>query len=59
MERTAARYEDRDFDAVSGGWRMSFGVDFKQLWHSSFADEPKSSNHVGFKEMLRLISFNR
>ncbi len=41
-------YEDRDFDAVSGGWRMPFEVDFEQLWHSRFAEEPRSSNFCGF-----------
>ncbi|MFW5860011.1 MAG: ABC transporter substrate-binding protein [Planctomycetota bacterium] len=43
-------YESRDFDAMVGGWRMSYEVDFEQLWHSRFADEPRSSNHVGFKD---------
>ncbi len=43
-------YEDRDFDAVTGGWRMSYEVDFEQLWHSRFATEPRSSNHVGFAD---------
>jgi len=42
-------YEDRDFEAVSGGWLMGFEVDFKQVWHSGEADKPKGSNHVGFK----------
>jgi len=42
-------YEDRDFDAVGGGWRMGYEVDFEQLWHSKFADEPRSSNHCGFR----------
>ncbi len=42
-------YENKDFDAVSGGWRMAYEVDFKQVWHSSAADEPRGSNHCGFK----------
>ena len=42
-------YNDRDFDCISGGWLMSWDVDFKQLWHSKEADEPGSSNFCGFK----------
>lgn len=42
-------YEDRDFDAVIGGWRLGYEVDFEQLWHSKFANEPRSSNHCGFE----------
>lgn len=41
-------YEDKDFDAVSGGWRFGLRVDFMQLWHSKYANEPRSSNHCGF-----------
>ncbi len=41
-------YEDKDFDAVSGGWRFGLEVDFFQLWHSKFAEEPRSSNLCGF-----------
>jgi peptide/nickel transport system substrate-binding protein len=43
-------YEEKDFDAVVGGWRLgSLEPDFVQVWHSSTADQPRSSNHVGFK----------
>ncbi len=42
-------YEDKDFEAVSGGWRFGLEVDFVQLWHSKYAEEPRSSNHCGFK----------
>lgn len=42
-------YEDYDFEAVVGGWRMGLDKDFIQLWHSKYADEPKSSNHCGFR----------
>jgi peptide/nickel transport system substrate-binding protein len=42
-------YEDRDFDASVGAWRMSFDLNFHQLWHSSQADEPGGSNHCGFR----------
>ena len=41
-------YEDKDFEAVSGGWRFGLEVDFVQVWHSKTANEPRSSNHVGF-----------
>jgi peptide/nickel transport system substrate-binding protein len=42
-------YEDKDFDAVVGGWRSSWDIDYFQLWHSSQADEQGGSNHCGFK----------
>lgn len=43
-------YEEKDFDAVVGGWQLGdLEPDFFQLWHSSTADEPRSSNHVGFR----------
>lgn len=42
-------YEDKDFEAVAGAWRFGLEVDFYQLWHSSAADEPRSSNHIGFR----------
>lgn len=41
-------YEDKDFAAVSGGWRFGLEVDFKQVWHSESANKPRSSNHCGF-----------
>lgn len=43
-------YQDFDFDAVGGAWRMPLSVDFYQLWHSKYADEPGSSNLCGFKD---------
>ena len=42
-------YEDKDFDAVVGGWRMGWDIDFFQLWHSTQADVQGGSNHCGFK----------
>jgi ABC-type transport system substrate-binding protein len=43
-------YEEKDFDAAVGGWSLGdLEPDFWQLWHSSTADEPRSSNHVGFR----------
>ena len=41
-------YQDKDFAAVSGGWRFGLEVDFVQLWHSKYANEPRTSNHCGF-----------
>jgi peptide/nickel transport system substrate-binding protein len=40
---------DREFDAVTLAWVSSPDVDFNQIWHSKQADEPRSSNHVYFK----------
>lgn len=43
-------YEEKDFDAVVGGWQLGdLEPDFVQVWGSKSADEPRSSNHVGFK----------
>ncbi len=38
-----------DFDAIRMGWRLTMDLDFHQLWHSSSADEPRSSNLTGFR----------
>jgi ABC-type transport system substrate-binding protein len=43
------KVNDREFDAVTLAWVSSPDVDFNQIWHSTQADMPKSSNHVGFK----------
>ncbi len=43
------RMEDRDFDAYTGGWGLAYESDPYQIWHSSQADIPKSSNMVGFR----------
>ena len=53
--------EDRDFDAVIMGWSMDPDQDPQQLWHSSYADVPNSSNHVGYQsdEADRLIAVIR
>jgi len=39
----------KKFEACICGWGMGFESDPYQLWHSSQADVPESSNHVGFK----------
>lgn len=41
--------EDREFDAMTAAWATSPDVDFNQIWHSTQADLPKSSNRIGFK----------
>ncbi len=40
--------QERDFDAVTLSWSVGPDPDFKQVWHSSQADLPRSSNHVGY-----------
>ena len=40
---------DREFDAVTLAWVSPPDVDFNQIWHSTQADLPRSSNHIGFK----------
>lgn len=43
-------YEEKDFDAMMGGWSLGdLEPDFWQLWHSSTADLPRTSNHCGFR----------
>ena len=39
----------KEFDAFTGGWGLSWESDPYQIWHSSQADLPRSSNSVGFK----------
>ncbi|MBV72148.1 MAG: hypothetical protein CMH52_12545 [Myxococcales bacterium] len=41
--------QTKQFDAVMLGWGTSPNVDFDQIWHSRHADEPQSSNYVGFR----------
>lgn len=49
------------FDACAMSWALTSKPDSYQIWHSSQADIPGSSNHVGFKneEVDRLIELNR
>lgn len=53
--------EKRDYDCMIMGWAMDVDNDPNQLWHSSYADIPNSSNHIGFKneEADRLIALIR
>ena len=41
---------DRSFDAMTLSWTGQPDQDFGQVWHSREADEPRSSNHVGFAD---------
>ena len=43
------RMYDKDFDAYTGGWALAWETDLYQIWHSSQADEPRSSNRIGFR----------
>jgi peptide/nickel transport system substrate-binding protein len=43
------RMEEKNFDAFTGGWGLSWGIDLYQIWHSSQADIPRGSNRVGFR----------
>ncbi|MEQ8223496.1 MAG: ABC transporter substrate-binding protein [Candidatus Eremiobacterota bacterium] len=51
------KMEDKEFDAYTGSWTMPWEQDPYQIWHSSQADIPKSSNRIGFrnKEADKLI----
>ncbi len=39
----------RDYDAAMLGWALSWKQDPYQVWHSSQADLPDSSNHVAYR----------
>lgn len=43
------RMDEKNFDAFTGGWGLSWTNDPYQIWHSSQADIPKGSNRVGFR----------
>jgi ABC-type transport system substrate-binding protein len=47
----------REFDAAMLGWALSWKSDPYQIWHSSQADAPESSNHVAYRnpEVDKLI----
>jgi peptide/nickel transport system substrate-binding protein len=49
--------KDRDFDAITLAWQSDPEPDFRQIWHSSQAEVPGSSNYIGFRhpEADRLI----
>lgn len=51
------RLNERSYDACSLGWASPFEPDLYQIFHSSQAALPNSSNHTGFvnKEVDRLI----
>lgn len=43
------KMDEREFDAYTGAWVLSWETDLVQLWHSSEADKAKSSNRIGFR----------
>jgi peptide/nickel transport system substrate-binding protein len=43
------RLEEHNFDVCQLGWQLGWTDDPYQIWHSSQADLPRGSNHVGFK----------
>lgn len=43
------RMDERAFDAYTGAWVPNWDVDLYQIWHSSEADKPQSSNRIGFR----------
>jgi len=43
------KMNEKKFDAYTGGWGLTWGIDPYQIWHSSQADIPKGSNRVGFR----------
>lgn len=51
------RLRKKDFDAAMLGWAMSWRQDPFQIWHSSQADVPESSNSIAYEnpEVDKLI----
>lgn len=43
------KMDEKQFDAYTGAWALSWETDPYQIWHSSQADIPKGSNRVGFR----------
>jgi peptide/nickel transport system substrate-binding protein len=43
------RMDEKQFDAFTGAWLLTWYTDPYQMWHSSQADVPKGSNQVGFR----------
>jgi peptide/nickel transport system substrate-binding protein len=43
------KMDEKQFDAFTGAWGMSWESDPYQIWHSSQADTPRGSNRVGFR----------
>ncbi|MCD4657956.1 MAG: hypothetical protein K8S87_10495, partial [Planctomycetes bacterium] len=41
--------DDGDFEAIVLGWALSYDPDPWQIWHSSEADKPRSSNYINFR----------
>lgn len=51
------KLKKKDFDATMLGWAMGWKQDLFQIWHSSQADLPDSSNHTSYgnAELDKLI----
>ena len=51
------RLNERTYDACCLAWTSPFDPDPYQVWHSSQADAPTGSNHIGYKnpELDKLI----
>ena len=43
------KMDEHEFQAYTGAWVQDWDVDLMQIWHSSEADRPKSSNRIGFR----------
>ncbi len=43
------RQQERDFDGYTGAWAADLEPDLMQIWHSSEADSPGSSNYISFR----------
>ena len=43
------KVDSKEFDAVTLAWVSGPDVDFRQIWHSSQADTPQSSNYISFR----------
>jgi len=47
-QKMLTHLENKDFDACSLGWGLSYDSDPSQIWHPREAEKPRSSNHVAY-----------
>jgi peptide/nickel transport system substrate-binding protein len=48
-QKMITQLDNKDFDACSLGWGLSYDSDESQIWGPEEADKPRSSNHIAYK----------
>ncbi|MHC4849242.1 MAG: ABC transporter substrate-binding protein [Planctomycetota bacterium] len=56
-QKMLTQLQNKDFDACSLGWGLSYDSDPSQIWHPREAEKPRSSNHVAYvnQELAEVI----